>query len=541
MSIDSIGQAIEEWTRILTSAKVFTDEQTLEHYGSSTSSSSKIPAAILKPVNQNHVLEIVRIARQFKIPLYPISTGKNWGYGDACAVFEKQVIVDLSLMKRIVHVDAQLGYAVVEPGVTQADLANYLKEHGLPFWIDCSGAGPQSSMIGNIIERGFGHTPNGNRFSTVSGMEIVLGTGKLLRTGFGHYENSRVTHLYPYGIGPYLDGLFTQSNFGIVTQLGIWLLPIPPRTLLFMVLFPEEKVLYRSLSKLQSLRIHHLLQSICHIGNDFRAFSNMLTFPWSEVSADSARLPADVRKELRRSSGVGEWSMTGAFYGSAKEIQMRVNALRSTLRGTGCQILIFPDWLLRWVKVAKQFLGLFSFFALLVKKLEIVEAAGHLHTGVPTEYFMRGSYWRKRGGVPTEFSEKTDLSQDKIGLMWIAPIIPFMSSEFQRAAVAIDEIFAEYRFDCHITANLITERALAAVFSIDYDAENPAETQRARECYVKSVKKLFELGYPIYRASIAGMDIVMDKNDPYWQTISSLKKALDPDGIISPGRYDLGV
>jgi hypothetical protein len=45
-------------------------------------------------------------------------------------------------------------------------------------------------------------------------MEVVLGTGEVLRTGFGQYPQARTTHLYPYGIGPYLDGLFTQSNFG---------------------------------------------------------------------------------------------------------------------------------------------------------------------------------------------------------------------------------------------------------------------------------------------------------------------------------------
>jgi 4-cresol dehydrogenase (hydroxylating) len=35
------------------------------------------------------------------------------------------------------------------------------------------------------------------------------------------------------------------------------------------------------------------------------------------------------------------------------------------------------------------------------------------------------------------------------------------------------------------------------------------------------------------------MDLVVRPDDPFWQTVRSLKSALDPDGIIAPGRYNL--
>ena len=34
-------------------------------------------------------------------------------------------------------------------------------------------------------------------------------------------------HQYKYGFGPLVDGLFSQSNFGIVTRIGLWLMPAP--------------------------------------------------------------------------------------------------------------------------------------------------------------------------------------------------------------------------------------------------------------------------------------------------------------------------
>src|SRR3546814_4990540 len=75
----------------------------------------------------------------------------------------------------------------------------------------------------NILDRGFGHTPYGNRAQYISGLEIVLADGRVLRTGFGHFDMARSSHLFPYGIGPALDGLFVRSSLGIVNAIGIWL------------------------------------------------------------------------------------------------------------------------------------------------------------------------------------------------------------------------------------------------------------------------------------------------------------------------------
>ena len=67
--------------------------------------------------------------------------------GSACAVQEGQVIVDLSRMNRILEVNEDLAYAVIEPGVTQIQLFNYLKEKKLALWLDCTGSGPEASIV----------------------------------------------------------------------------------------------------------------------------------------------------------------------------------------------------------------------------------------------------------------------------------------------------------------------------------------------------------------------------------------------------------
>ena len=93
--------------------------------------------------------------------------------------------------------------------------------------MDATGAGLDASLVGNTLDRGFGHTPYGDHSATACGMEIVLADGSVLNTGYSHIENAKAKYCYRYGIGPFLDGLFQQSNYGIVTKIGLWLMPEP--------------------------------------------------------------------------------------------------------------------------------------------------------------------------------------------------------------------------------------------------------------------------------------------------------------------------
>jgi 4-cresol dehydrogenase (hydroxylating) len=83
------------------------------------------------------------------------------------------------------------------------------------------------SVIGNALEHGVGLSPLRDHFGAACGMEIVLPDGNWLRTGMGAMTNASTWQQYKYGFGPYVDGLFAQSNLGIVTKMGVWLLPEP--------------------------------------------------------------------------------------------------------------------------------------------------------------------------------------------------------------------------------------------------------------------------------------------------------------------------
>jgi len=189
------------------------------------------------------------------VQLHPISCGKNWGYGDRCAVSDGQVIVDLGRMNRIVEVNSRLAYAVVEPGVTQGQMYQYLVENDIPLVLDVTGAGPDASIVGNTLSRGFGHTPYGNHFTHTCGLEVVLPDGQVLNTGFGTFDRAQARRVFPWGLGPVVDGLFSQSNRGIVTQMGFWLLPTPESIQAFAFTVPREAQIEPVVDAIRELRL----------------------------------------------------------------------------------------------------------------------------------------------------------------------------------------------------------------------------------------------------------------------------------------------
>src|SRR6185503_11689706 len=187
----------------------------------------QIPDCVVYPDSAEQVQRIVALAQELKVPLWPVSTGKNWGYGEKSAVYQGGITMVLERMKKIEMVDETLGYAVIEPGVTYRDLNGYLKDNKLALWSDCAGSTESASVIGNALDKGRGVTPYADHFGALCGMEVVLPDASLLRTGNTTGTPNRVWNLYKWGVGPYLDGLFAQSNLGIVVKAGIWLMPEP--------------------------------------------------------------------------------------------------------------------------------------------------------------------------------------------------------------------------------------------------------------------------------------------------------------------------
>jgi 4-cresol dehydrogenase (hydroxylating) len=226
-SITALESALAEWVDVLGPDHVITERPALTACETATFATSQRVFAVLRPSSREEVQQLVHIANRHGVPLYPISSGFNWGYGSRVPPVDGCAIVDLRRMNRILDFSEELAYVTVEPGVTQGQLFEFLRQHGSRLWLDATGSTPHSSLIGNTMERGFGHTPYGDHFANSCGLEVVLPNGDCVETGFSRFQNARTGPLYRWGFGPTIDGLFSQSNLGIVTRMSIWLMPAP--------------------------------------------------------------------------------------------------------------------------------------------------------------------------------------------------------------------------------------------------------------------------------------------------------------------------
>lgn len=233
VSREDFVSALNQFRGIVGAEWVFSDPADLDTYRDFYSPFRETPeervcSAAVAPTTVEQVQAIARVCNALGIPIYPISTGKNLGYGGSAPALSGSVVLDLKRMNRVLEVNEECAFALVEPGVNYMDLYAYIRERGLKLWIDCPSPG-WGSPLGNAVDRGVGYTRDDfrNHFEAHCGMEVVLADGDIVRTGMGAMPGAKTWQQYKGSFGPSLDGLFCQSNFGIVTKMGFWLMPEP--------------------------------------------------------------------------------------------------------------------------------------------------------------------------------------------------------------------------------------------------------------------------------------------------------------------------
>jgi 4-cresol dehydrogenase (hydroxylating) len=529
----TLTRALVAWRQAIGSSSVSAESEILQAAGTATFATTRQVLAILRPADRAQVQECVRIANQFRVPLYPISTGKNWGYGSRAPV-EDGVLLDLSRLNRILDFDETLAYVTVEPGVTQKQLYEFLQVHGSRLWMDATGASPECSIIGNTLERGFGHTPMGDHCSHVCGLEVVLSSGEILETGLARFPGAAAAPLNRWGVGPSLDGLFSQSNLGIVTRMSVWLMPAPEYFQAYYFQCEDADGVAGIIDALRPLRLDGTIRSTAHIGNDYKVLSSMRQYPWKEMDGKTPLDPT-VKNDICRDLRIASWSGSGGLYGTRAQVRAARTRLRSALRGKVSRLVFVDDGRLR---LMRRFATPFR----LLTGLDVKRTIGlmmPLHgllKGIPTEAPLSSTYWRKKSPAP----EHPDPDRDGCGLIWCSPVLPNTGTKAREVACLIDEAVLSHGFEPMMSFSLVSDRAIVCVAMIGYDREVAGEDERAFECHRTLTKHLIDRGYPPYRLNVRSMND-LDDDTTYLAVLQSLKSALDPKGILAPGRYEPGL
>lgn len=488
------------------------------------------------PTSTDQVTATVAAANDFGVALHALSRGKNWGYGSAAPPRPGQVVVDLSRMNRIVEVNDELGYCVLEAGVSQGELSAYLAEHHPGLWMDATGAGPDASVVGNTMDRGFGHTRYGDHFLTCCGMEAVLGDGRVVRTGYGHFGGVRAARVYRYGLGPMLDGVFAQSNLGIVTRIGLWLQPRPACLVPFAFRVKKESDLERVVDALGGLRRDGVVTSAVHIANDLRLLSARMRYPWARAGGAGALSDA-LRDELRKEAGAGAWNGLGALQGPPAMVRAAGRELKRRLRPVS--VVLLPAWKRRLAAHAARAMAAVG-YGKLAEQLALLEPAVDLLQGRPNREHLKGVLWRVRDENDREgaaLPEVADPLAAHAGLRWVSPMMPMTGADARACLDVLTPIYQRHGFDPLVTLTALTERAMVAVTNLAFDRRNETEVAAAQRCYDELNAALRAAGFYPYRVGRGDVSAWAEPGDPFWSAVADIRRAWDPRGVLSPGRY----
>lgn len=191
----------------------------------------KMPGMVVKPRNTEQVASILRICNDHKISVIPRGGGTSLTQG-VLPIEDDTLVMDLMGMNKIHEINTETGYAVVDVGVTWGQLDKALRPYGFYGGQGAAGAGSGTAIGGGLSQNSIG-AGGSTKFDCASsqciGLEVVLVSGEIIRTGA--WVNKYVTQPFKrYGLGPDWTGLFLgdPGTLGVKTKAVLEIHPKPP-------------------------------------------------------------------------------------------------------------------------------------------------------------------------------------------------------------------------------------------------------------------------------------------------------------------------
>ncbi|KAJ5994679.1 D-lactate dehydrogenase, partial [Penicillium waksmanii] len=475
-------------------------------------------SATISPRAVPEVQDMMRLCNEFDVPVWPVSIGRNTGYGGAAPRVPGSIVLELGKhMNRVLDVSSEDAYVLVEPGVTFQGLYEYLKKHNLSdkLWLDVPDLGG-GSVLGNTIERGVGYTPYGDHWMMHCGMEVILPNGDLIRTGMGAMPNSRnedtkglrpdeqqpnrAWQLFNYGFGPYNDGIFSQSSLGIVVKMGIWLMPNPGGYQAYMITIPTEKDLKTAVDIIRPLRTQMVIQNVPTMRSVL--MDAAVANPRKHYLKEERPFTEEELDQICKDLDLGRWNFYGALYGPEPVRNVLWDTIKQAFSTIPGAKFYFPE--------------------------DRREPFSVLHTraltlqGVPTFDELRWVDWLPNGSH-LFFSPITKVSGEDA----------LLQCEVTRKRC--EEAGVDFIGDF-----VIGMREMHHIVCITFDKENAESKRKALWLIETLIKECAEHGWGEYRTHLAVMDQVAEtydfNNNAQMKLNEQIKNALDPNGILAPGK-----
>jgi 4-cresol dehydrogenase (hydroxylating) len=335
-----------------------------------------------------------------------------------------------------------------------------------------------------------------------TGFEVVLPDGDLLRTGAGALPDGPAWHLYKRSLGPSLDPLFTQSNLGVVTRMGVWLKRRPPAYAPVTLTVGVDGDLETAVDTLRELRLAGHLEGIPALFSTLRASHMLHDAP---VKADRQLAVADLA-EIAESTGLGAWAVRTAVWGDPAVVAAQLRCIERA-----------------WAAVPS---GRFDAPRTYTPDQwgELIRSGDQIMVGIPNLKAIEGT--------PPTFAHVN-----------VSPVVPLSGTHVRSAVEAIRTVMHDAGLNFAASIMVIGERSCAVIIGIRYDKSDPAAVAHAFATASDLIDVTGGLGYGESRPHLDFMDRAANQysfnNHAYHRFVQRLKDAVDPAGVLAPGRHGI--
>jgi glycolate oxidase len=435
----------------------------------------KLPDYVVMATTVEQIQGVMKLANREKIPVVPYTAGTN--IGGLCIPERGGILLDLKRMNKIIRIDAESHYAVIEPGVSHAQFATELYKHNLR-WSWPVGP-PSASSSSCAISHGIGGLSGryGLNSEEITSMEVVLPTGELVRVGSCAIQEDAWHSLLPL---PQLDGLFKGwlGSSGVITKIGLRVHPIPPVLKVFTV---------------STRNIEDMVSYMINLGN-YEICDDLTAVSWwlAQVPIPSPYIP--------KPDDAPEWFCFGTtFSWTQKEKEAREEMWQMTLeeeqkKGTS------------------------------IKYAEYPEEALKARTQLPSQIVGSTKNYTKMAGG---------------GISWPGTFTPVnkwapVYNEWKKILIEHD-LSPSVRVTNYRGVHYGMLRAM-----IPFNKKSPEATENARKAIVECLKvDLDEGGIPYKPPVDFAAEINKRAHPGYLSLLKRVKKMLDPNDIMNSGKLGI--
>lgn len=326
-----------------------------------------------------------------------------------------------------------------------------------------------------------GFVPSGIHHENMAGLEVVLANGDVVRTGQFAMSGSASAHLTHLSFGPTIDGLFLQSNLGIVTKLGIHMTPQPQAFLACTFDMPEFEDVGTITDVFGALRRSGVLNAHVYVFSILEWVA--LLKRRHELWDGEGPIPDWRVREIQKEVDTGFWTARFGLVGPEAVLRAQLEEVRRVLAREA------PTGRLRH----ELFAGGEAGSGKLLEALDVPAPHGGMFVGVPSMFSIpMVDFYNPRagGGVGAHGS--------------FSPIVPLDGAVMRAWTKTARRVYEAHGMDLCCDFFLGSRHAVF-VCMLCFDKTNPQQRQAVEDIFEELFEEGTKMGFAKYRAHISHM------------------------------------